>query len=64
MTRSEKAKMSEIVFLLRKNWKQYEEGAKNLPEVSENRGQIGYLKGHSDAYRGVLDRLIQDGLGE
>ena len=64
MTKSEKTKMSEIVFLLRKNWKQYEEGAKNLPEVPENKGQKGYLQGHADAYRGVLDRLIQDGLGE
>ena len=64
LTKSEKIKLKEIVFLLRKNWKQFEEGAKNLPDVPENEGKRGYLRGHSDAYRGVLDRIIRDGLGE
>ena len=63
MTKNEKTKLDEIVFLLRKNWKQFEEGANLLPDVPENEGKRGYLRGHSDAYRGVLDRIIRDGLG-
>jgi len=64
MTKSETAKLNEIVFLLKKNWKQYEEGAKNLPDVPENVGRRMYLKGHADAYLGVSQKLRQEGLGE
>jgi len=64
LTKSEKIKLNEIVFLLKKNWKQYEEGAKNLPDVPENVGKRMYLKGHADGYLGVLTKLRQENLAE
>ena len=64
MTKNETAKLKEIVFLLKKNWKQYEEGAKNLPDVPENVGKRMYLKGHADGYLGVLTKLRLENLAD
>jgi len=64
VTKNEAAKLKEIVFLLKKNWKQYEEGAKNLPDVPENVAKRMYLKGHADGYLGVLTKLRQENLAE
>jgi hypothetical protein len=64
VTKEERNKLNEIVFLLKKNWKQYEEGAKNLPDVPENVGRRMYLKGHADGYLGVWQKLRQEGLAE